>query len=761
MISTGSCTRAALTASLLVTSVCTVALAQEAESPSTVLDVPPRGQYSVTRATSEVSVDGVLDEAAWSDALAIEIPFEWWPGDNIPAVVATTCLLTYDEGNLYIAFRAMDPRPGDIRAHLWDRDQIFDLITDDHVLIMIDTFGDDRSAYQFRANPLGVQADALNSEVGAGLEDWSWNAIWDSAARITAEGYEIEMAIPFNQLRFPAGGEDLTWGVSAGRSYPRADRHRFNSHYTDRDRSCRLCQADFVTGFAGISPGRNLELVPTFTALRTDQMEDFPDGGLEDGDPDPELGLTARWGVTPSLTFLTAINPDFSQVEADVAQLEINTRFALFYPETRPFFLEGTDYFSTPLQAVFTRTVVDPALGAKLTGKVGRHALGIMATIDETNTLTLPANQSSQAAEIPERVNGGVFRYRLDVGSESALGALFTDREGRGYHNRVAGVDGYFRLGAVDTLNVQFLRSDTAYPDEFAQEYGQPSGSFTGNAIRADYLHLGREWVIAAAYNDREPGFRTDYGFIPRVDLRSTTATLGRIFWGGTDRWFSRFDVSGNAYYAVDHDGNETDRRYGVESVYHGPRQILLMVGASDSRQLFAGEYFDLIEGGAYFEIKPMGGFNFGFLTKLGETIDLANVRKANQWFFVPEVYFNMGRRLSARYSHTFQRLDTPSGEEIYTANLAQGRIQYMFTSRVFVRAILQYRWLHQNPSAYDWEVTEDSENLFTQFLFSYKLNARTVVFAGYSDNNTGMQTSGLVRTDRTFFIKLGYAWVL
>jgi hypothetical protein len=188
---------------------------------------------------------------------------------------------------------------------------------------------------------------------------------------------------------------------------------------------------------------------------------------------------------------------------------------------------------------------------------------------------------------------------------------------------------------------------------------------------------------------------------------------------------------------------------------------MLIMLGGSESRQLFGGEFFDLIEGGAYFEIKPTGGINFGILTQLGETIDLANVRKANQWIFVPEVYFNVGRSLSVRYSHTYQRLDTLGGDEIYTANLAQSRIQYMLSSRAFVRAILQYRWLHQNPVAYEWEVTEDSENLFTQFLFSYKLNARTVVFAGYSDNSFGMQTTGLVRTNRTFFIKLGYAWVL
>jgi hypothetical protein len=461
------------------------------------------------------------------------------------------------------------------------------------------------------------------------------------------------------------------------------------------------------------------------------------------------------------LSFLTAINPDFSQVEADVAQLEINTRFALFYPETRPFFLEGTDYFSTPLQAVFTRTVVDPSLGTKLTGKVGRHALGIMATIDETNTLTLPANQASRRAEIAERTSGGVLRYRVDVGGESAIGALFTDREGSGYHNRVAGADAYLRLGAVDTLNVQFLRSDTAYPDDFAERYGQPSGSFAGNAFMASYVHAGREWVLTANYHDRSPGFRADYGFVPRVDVRSSTVDFGRTFWGGSDRWFTKFDVYANAYYAVDHDGNKTDHRYRIETQYQGPLQSMLMVGGSQSQELFAGEYFDLTEGGAYFEIKPTGGFNFGLLAQLGETIDLANVRKANQLLFVPEAWINLGRRLSVRYSHTYQRLDTLGGEEIYTVNLAQSRIQYMFTSRAFVRAILQYQWLHQNPLVYEQEVPEDSQDLFTQFLFSYKLNARTVIFAGYSDNSLGFQQSGLVRTDRTFFIKLGYAWVL
>lgn len=181
-------------------------------------DKPKAQNYKLSQATSEIKVDGEMDEQAWSDAIIIKLPYEWLPGDNIPAPVDTDCLVTFDKDNFYVAFRCYDPDPSKIRAHLMDRDATDILIQDDHVNFMIDTFNDERRGFQFRVNPLGVQADAFLSE-SEGYEDFSWDAIWNSAGRITDWGYAIEIEIPFNQLRFPRTEEIQTWGFIRWRCF--------------------------------------------------------------------------------------------------------------------------------------------------------------------------------------------------------------------------------------------------------------------------------------------------------------------------------------------------------------------------------------------------------------------------------------------------------------------------------------------------------------------------------------------------------------
>ena len=359
-------------------------------------------------------MNGVLDEEAWAVAQAIPLPFEWQPGDNIPAPVKTECLVTYDIHNLYIGFRCFDPEPKKIRAHLMDRDDTDTLILDDHLSFMVDAFNDERRAFQFRVNPMGVQADAIFSEL-EGYEDFSWDAIWSAAAKITDWGYAVEVAIPLSQLRFRKSEGPQTWGFSAERSWPRDARHRMTSHPRSRNVNCILCQFNKLTGFEGIVPGKNIELNPTFTASRTDAMDmaGYPDGSLERGKAADEVGLTAKWGITPNLILNATANPDFSQVEADVAQLEINRRFALFYPEKRPFFLEGADFFLTPVQAVFTRTVADPLWGTKLTGKSGRTAMGFFGAQDEITNLVFPSNQGTMQTSLEP----GRLRRRLPAPS--------------------------------------------------------------------------------------------------------------------------------------------------------------------------------------------------------------------------------------------------------------------------------------------------------------------------------------------------------
>jgi hypothetical protein len=722
-------------------------------------------RFDVPPASSKIKVDGVLDEAAWQDAAVIPLPYEWTPGDNIPPPVETECLVTYDLNNLYVAFRCHDPEPKKIRAHLMDRDDTDTLILDDHVSFMVDSFNDERRGFQFRVNPLGVQADANFSEL-EGYEDFSWDAIWTSAGKISEWGYAVETAIPLDQLRFRRQEGPQTWGFSAERSWPRDARHRITSHVRSRNVGCIICQFNKLTGLEGIEPGRNIELTPTVTATRTDAMDmgGYPEGPLETGKIDDQYGLTAKWGVSPNLILNAAANPDFSQVEADIAQLEINRRFALFYPEKRPFFLEGADFFLTPIQAVFTRTVADPHWGAKMTGKMGRTAVGFFGAQDNITTLIIPSNQGSFPAEpLGQDAFGGVFRLRQDVGRGSTLGLLYTGRMGAGYDNHVGGIDGFIRFDRKNTLSFQFLHSETDYPDDFSLAYGQNAERFGGNGVRLDYAHFSRGWIIQGQYEDTSAGFRADYGFVPRVDVRSGTALLFRQIWGKPGGWFNliRLGVLGQAVY--DHEGTLTDRNLTLGIMYQGNLETVVNVHANFTRTFYDGAYFDTVNGDIVFQIRPFGGSQFGLQGLAGQSIDFANSRPADILALGPRASFSLGRHLNLTASLNYERLFI-EGDTIYTASIVQTRLIYNFSTRAFVRAIAQYRDTRRDVGMYLFPVDPRSQGVFTQFLFSYKLNPRTVLFLGYSDNSTGGEFFGLdrvdiTRIDRTYFLKIGYAW--
>ncbi len=728
----------------------------------------PSARFDVVKASGPVKIDGVLDEEAWAAAPAIPLPFEWQPGDNIPAPVKTECLVTYDQRHLYVAFRCFDPEPRKIRAHLMDRDDTDTLILDDHVSFMVDSFNDERRCFQFRVNPLGVQADANFSE-SEGYEDFSWDAIWSAAAKITDWGWAVEVAIPLSQLRFHSLAGPQTWGFSAERSWPRDARHRMTSHPRSRSINCILCQFNKLTGFEGITPGRNIEIDPTFTASRTDALDEYPDGSLVRGKAGFEPGVTAKWGVTPDLILNAAANPDFSQVEADVAQLAINRRFALFYPEKRPFFLEGADFFLTPIQAVFTRTVADPLWGTKLTGKTGHTAMGFFADQDQMTNLIFPSNQGSAQASLDDQdAFGGVFRLRQDIGKMSTLGVLYTGRVGNGYFNHLAGADGFLRLDQKNSITFQVLHSETDYPDSLASLYGQREGRFGGNAVNFQYQYFSRRWILGLNYQDLSPGFRADHGFVPRVDTRDGQVMVFRQIWGKPKSWFNYIRLGAAGEFVYDHGGTLTDRGLTFGALIQMDLETQLNIHGVFSRTYYSGQYFDTAEALADFHIRPFSGSEIGFQGQAGQAIDYANVRPADILSFGPYGSFSLFRHLNMVLSHTYERLYRPGGS-IYTANLSQAKFVWNFSVRSFVRAIVQYQNLDQNPAMYTSPVDTRTQGLFTQFLFSYKLNPRTVLFLGYSDNALGGVFDswlgpgrvGLTRTDRTFFLKIGYAWEL
>ena len=740
------------------------AQAQEPAPPAAAGPAPtclaqPR-DFEVRRAASAVEIDGVLDEPAWQEAVSFPLPCEWNPGDNVAPPVETDFLVAYDDDYLYLAWRAFDPEPSAIRAHLMDRDSIDTFVQDDHVLLILDTFNDERRGFQFRVNPLGVQADALFSQ-SEGLEDWSYDMIWDSAGRITEEGYIVEVAVPLDQLRFPATGAEQTWGFDVGRSYPRSVRHRIASAPRERGNNCLLCQVTKVSGFEEIEPGRNLQVTPTVTAVRTDRLSSFPDGGLESGEEDFEPGVTARWGVTPDVTLSGTLNPDFSQVEADVAQLEVNERFALFFPEKRPFFLEGSDIFATPIRAVFTRTVADPNWGAKASAKLGAGTFGVFLTDDDVNTVLVPTNQRTAVAPLAGGVTGSVLRYRRDFGAETTVGALYAGREGDAYHNRLFGFDAVHRFGPSDRLSVQALGSETLYPGALEPGLLATLEDERGYGFLADWDHETRNWFWSASYQDLDPSFRADSGFVPRVDVREAEGVAQRTFWGEADDFFNRSSIGFFARRVEDHSGRLTDRNLDFFANFSGPLQSFAEVSLENNQQLFGGVLYDDLWAGQLFgEIQPSGALRITFFTNLGDTVDFQNNRPADVVQLSPTIELKLGRHVNLQASHNLRRLEVEGGE-LFEANLTELRTVYNFNTRTFVRAIFQYLDLQQDPALFTFPVDPEVEDLFTQLLFSYKVNSQTVLFLGYTDARLGLADVSLTQTERTFFAKVGYAWTL
>lgn len=731
--------------------------AQETGQPAKT-PYPPAAHAVLNPAASAIQIDGRLDEAAWGKAAVLEILYEWQPGENTPAPVKTEVLLTYDRHKFYLGFRCFDPEPHKIRAHLMDRDAIDTFIQDDHISFMLDTFNDERRAFQFRVNPLGVQADANFSEL-EGYEDFSWDAIWESAGEITESGYTVEVAIPFNQLRFAKKAGPQTWGFEADRSWPRNVRHRMSTHVSDRNRNCLLCQFNKINGIENITAGRNLEFDPTLTVQRTDERSDFPGGELETGKIKVDPGITARWGVTPNIILNAAVNPDFSQVEADVAQLDVNTRFALYYPEKRPFFLEGADFFLSPLEAVFTRTVADPFWGTKLTGKSGRSAFGVFLTQDRINNLVFPSNQGTGMASLDDDVWGGVLRFRRDVGRNSTMGFLYTGRSGQDYFNHLVGADGFFRLSRTKTFSWQALYSRTDYPQAAAETMGQDVDPFSGYALYGEFRHYGRNMIYTLLYEDRGRDFRADFGFIPRVDTRRMLVSIHPVIWGKPGGWFDRLGFQVWGQRITDHDNNQTDIEGRVGIGYNGPLQSVFQAFLISTKILYHGVEIERSFGSGYMEMKPRKGIWSWLYWEAGDAIDYANARAASLLLLNPSLELALGRHFNLNINHLYEHL-TLKGDRIYLANLMQVRLVYNFNVRAFARVILQYSDIKYNPALYLFPVDSREKSIFTQLLFSYKINPQTVLFLGYTDSGIGTANYDITRAGRTFFLKLGYALV-
>lgn len=711
----------------------------------------PVDQVPFRQAT--IDVDGVLAESVWDAALVIELGYETRPAENQPPPVKTQVRLLDTGSAFVVAFIADDPNPAQIRAHLHDRDDAWD---DDFVGVVLDTFNDERRALEFFANPYGAQMDLIQDEVN-GNEDSSWDAIWSSAGKITEQGFVVEMEIPYTAMQLPGTVGEKTWGIDILRFYPRGERHRLSNNRLDRSISCYLCQLAKVRGFANAKAGTDIEITPTLVATASQERDELDDP-LSDTDVNWDPGLDVNWGITPNWTLNGTINPDFSQVEADVAQLNVNQTFALFFPEKRPFFLDGADFFDSPNRIVYTRNVTDPNYGVRVTGKQGRNVLGFFYAEDEVTNLLIPGALGSDVASIDGASTDIAFRYRRDVLENSSLGLLVTSRDGQDYQNTVAGIDGKLRFKDNHRVTFQYLASDSEYPDSIVEEFDQ-NAELDGSLLELRYNYETRNWFHFVRYKDSEQGFRPDLGFVNQVDIVRGVVGSGRIWHGDDSTWWNRIRLSGDWDRTEDQSGQLLEEELEAYVSVQGPLQSFIEVGGGIRERYWDGVLFDESYVNLFGELRPRDGLQLALFASVGEQVDFANTEIGDQLNINPRVTLNLGDHWSFSLRHRFRKLQRDGGT-VFEANQSDFRIGYQFDLRQRLRLTLQSTDIERDPSLYVDEVDRNFTALGTQLIYSYKVNPRTVLFAGYSDfGEEDDSVDSLVKTNKTVFFKVGYAW--
>ena len=336
---------------------------------------------SASRAKGPITVDGSLDDPGWRGAAEVRDFYEISPGDNTPPKVKTTAWVTYDERYFYVAIKCDDPHPQNIRAQHVERDHVSS--DQDMAGIMLDTRNDGRTGLEFFVNPYGIQDDFVRDEsvVNGSNEDASPDFHWDSAARITPDGWQLEMRIPFSSLRYGRANPQ-TWGIVVFRNWTRDFRYQIASNRAPRESSCFICHATKLEGLAGLPHAGHLVVAPYGTLTESGVPREGPGSPYRNEPIRGSGGLDLKWVPNESTAFDAAINPDFSQVESDVAQISANSRFALFYPEKRPFFMERSQLFSAPIQAIYTRTITSPRWGARASGDASGTAWTVLVAED-------------------------------------------------------------------------------------------------------------------------------------------------------------------------------------------------------------------------------------------------------------------------------------------------------------------------------------------------------------------------------------------
>jgi hypothetical protein len=687
------------------------------------------------RAVTPPVIDGLLDDSIWETAPFAKDFLTYHPDYGKPLGEDTTVWFAYDAENLYFAFRCLDTRADRIKASISARDKVR---PDDWVCINLDTFNDQQSIYAFYVNPLGIQGD---SRFEGGSEDYTIDVVWYSAGRIDPDGYSVEIRIPFKSIRL-SDGDPVTMGVIFERMINRLSQSGTTPALDPRHGENFLTQTRPLV-LPGIRHYRLVELLPSLTLARNRASE----AGRLVGDPlKPELGLTAKVGLTSRLVLDATVNPDFSQVEADAGQVDFNQRFALFYPETRPFFLEGLEKYNFGAgdsdgilgEVVHTRTIIDPAFGLKLNGNLSRRDM--IASI-----FALDALPDGSARDYD---GVGILRYKRALAHDGFIGGFITDRERTDGFNRVAGIDGQIRLAPPSLLSFYAFGSAT--------RDGSPAETREGHAAALNYSYQTRDWMVGLLAQDIGRSFETETGYLTRNGLTRLKAGLGRILHFDSGFFLRIIPLVHTVYIRDAFSGlDETANSLDVRFLLRGSSSFSL--GGKISSEIFEAKRFSTTGLRASGTLQFSSRLSLTFSAQTGAKIRYvespyqgfgSDAAAALEYKPLDKLHFN----LALSYSD-FSRREGKVREFDYA--IARGRATYQINRYLFLRAIVEYNSFR--------------DELMTDFLASFTYIPGTVIHLGYGSLYEKLEwiegeyrgADRFLESRRGFFFKASYLWRL
>lgn len=706
------------------------------------------------RIEKPLNLSGKLDDPQWLNSVPVELKFEASPGENTPARQRTVAMVLYNQEYIYLGFRCFDSVPGNIRANLSDRDKIFG---DDYVIATIDTYNNHQRGFEFAVNPYGIQGDLLM--MGNSNEDPSYDMVWESAASRDDKGWTAEMAIPWRSLSFSAK-ESQTWTISLLRNIPRDNRYLCTWTSLDRNNPSYIAQGGLLTGLEGIKPGFSLDFLPYTMIQQSGSKSDLSDPAspMDRGSMRARIGGGIQYSPGPNISINAVINPDFSQIESDADQLSVNTTFALYYPEKRPFFMTGMDLLQTPMY--YSRTINNPLYALKLNGKAGKLSYLFLGAYDRNTAITVPGEEESNTIQTTDGSYAGVGRVRYDLGNENFIGALMLTRNFSDAHNYLNGLDWNFKFWKNWYFQGEIFLSDTKELNDTSlfksdrqfgstgHDAGFNGEKYFGRGMHVTLMREGRNYSFSLTQNNFSPTYQTYNGMFPQVDGRTTNMQHRYSFLPNKKIVQTlSFYSSGTLIYNYD----------GIfKNLIVQPGFSLNMIGQTRidisylviNRERFRNVFFRGInETVINIMSTPVKGVSLSLNGQSGKFIYRTETPVMGKGYTITsELDLEPLSRLKTSFTWTIARLnDLSDSTEFYRGNIVRNITTLQFTKRLFLRNIVQYNTFSKTFSIYP--------------LLNYKFNAFTMFCAGmtqdllnYNQPDYKFKTSGY-----QYFLKLQY----